>query len=296
MDGTEGDDEQYPSAPLPAHERVWRHPSEVGHAAWVGSEPPLAIGRGLTIASGAIGVVLAIAVLWAVLPTRAGTSGITVGATSPLPSISTLAAATHPALTTLPAATSPTDAPTTNSLDTITSVPVLQVLEGADDQPYPLAVAIGDGSLIVTTAKAVLGTRSLRPDAAVALLLAGGDTERLRLLMVDEHQGLAILENSGAFGGAPLPMARAVAAGEQLTFIGEHPANAVVGADGTIDTGYPVSSMREGTPVVNAHGELVALVTRGAHGVEVVRLAGLAIFDEFLATQDHATGPTLPAP
>jgi len=24
----------YPAAPLPVHERTWRHPSEMGHAAW----------------------------------------------------------------------------------------------------------------------------------------------------------------------------------------------------------------------------------------------------------------------
>ena len=56
------DDEQYEVAPLPAHERVWRHPSEMGEQAWLHSEPPLAIGRGLTMATGTIGCVLALAV------------------------------------------------------------------------------------------------------------------------------------------------------------------------------------------------------------------------------------------
>ena len=32
---------EYPRAPLPAHERQWRHPSEQGATAWSQSEPPL---------------------------------------------------------------------------------------------------------------------------------------------------------------------------------------------------------------------------------------------------------------
>ena len=73
MDRSEGnDDELYPIAPIPAHERQWRHPSEMGEQAWVASEPPLTIGRGLTAATGVIGSVLALAVLWTMLPTHAG--------------------------------------------------------------------------------------------------------------------------------------------------------------------------------------------------------------------------------
>lgn len=72
MDGVEPDDERYPDAPLPRHERAWRHPSEIGEATWRSSEPPIAVGRGLLITTGAIGSLLALAVLWAMLPTGAG--------------------------------------------------------------------------------------------------------------------------------------------------------------------------------------------------------------------------------
>jgi S1-C subfamily serine protease len=72
VDGVDPSDEEYPDAPVPQHERVWRHPSELGEAMWQRSEPPLAIGRGLLITSGAIGGLLALAVLWAMLPTNAG--------------------------------------------------------------------------------------------------------------------------------------------------------------------------------------------------------------------------------
>ena len=61
-------DPLYPAAPVPAHERTWRHPSEVGKAAWELSEPPVAIGRGLLVTTGAIGSVLGVAVLWLLSP------------------------------------------------------------------------------------------------------------------------------------------------------------------------------------------------------------------------------------
>src|SRR4051794_7587457 len=51
---------------------MWRHPSEIGDASWRRTEPPLTIGRGLLVTTGAIGGILALAVLWAMLPTAAG--------------------------------------------------------------------------------------------------------------------------------------------------------------------------------------------------------------------------------
>lgn len=77
----EPNEEEYPGAPVPRHERVWRHPSEMGESMWQRSEPPLSIGRGLLVTSGAIGGLLALAVLWAMLPTNpgAGANGATSG-------------------------------------------------------------------------------------------------------------------------------------------------------------------------------------------------------------------------
>ncbi|HEY4333437.1 MAG TPA: PDZ domain-containing protein [Ilumatobacteraceae bacterium] len=62
---SEGD---YPGAPVPAHERSWRHPSEIGASQWVHTEPPLVVGRGLSVATGAVGVVLAVGLLWLMIP------------------------------------------------------------------------------------------------------------------------------------------------------------------------------------------------------------------------------------
>ena len=65
--GTPGEPE-YPAAPLPAHERRWRHPSELGHAEWVQSEKAVGLGRGLVVTSGAIGCILGLAVVWLMVP------------------------------------------------------------------------------------------------------------------------------------------------------------------------------------------------------------------------------------
>ena len=58
----------YPVAPLPKHERQWRHPSEIGQQAWVMSEPPIALGRGLLVTTGAIGCAIGLAILWMLFP------------------------------------------------------------------------------------------------------------------------------------------------------------------------------------------------------------------------------------
>ncbi|MCU1395427.1 MAG: serine protease [Ilumatobacteraceae bacterium] len=72
------DDPEYPHAPLPAHERTWRHPSEQGATHWVQSEPPLVVGRGLSVATGTVGVVLAVGLLWLMIPHDNKGGGVSV--------------------------------------------------------------------------------------------------------------------------------------------------------------------------------------------------------------------------
>jgi hypothetical protein len=282
VEPNEADDERYPAAPMPAHERPWRHPSEVGHAAWVRSEPPLAIGRGLTIATGTIGCLLALALLWAVLPTRAGGSTIAAGSTEALPPIDL----TVPPRTIVPT----TDAPVVDHLERDA---LLQIVEGTSADPNPIAVVIGDGSLAITTARAVV--EGAGRDEGVSIAVPSGLSTRARVLLIDSAHGIAVLESD--LGGAALPVAHMVRRGDVLTAVGDRQVSTVVGANGSIPVGYPVSTMREGTPLVNQHGELVALVTRRGGVVRVVELVGLTIFDELVATRDTVAADfTLPAP
>lgn len=244
------DDQQYPPAPLPAHERMWRHPSEVGYATWLRTEPPLTIGRGLSAATGAIGLVLAAALLWAVLPTHAGT--VTIAA------------------------------PTT-------SAPAMyQIVDGAGTTPHPMAVAISNGALMVTTARAV------QPHADVSLMLDAGVTEQVQLLVVDEHDGIALLAHSSSPTHA-FSVARSLTSGELITFLGDTTATAVVAPDGSIVVRDRTRTVAEGTPAMNQRGELVALVTRSSDGLVLLPLVGLALLDDFMATGGD-THITLPAP
>ena len=235
------------------------------------------------MATGTIGCLLAVALLWAVLPTRPGGSGVAIGSTEALPPIElTVPATVQPAI--------PTVLPTN---DNAARRALLQIVDDRSGDPNPLAVVIGDGSLAITTARAVVDGSG--PDSGIPIVVPSGSSMRLRVLLVDTTHGIAVLESDT--GGAALPLARELHRGDVLRVVGERNATTVVTPDGSIELGYPVNTMREGTPLVNQRGELVALVTRRGGTVHLVELIGLSIFDELVATRNTGTpGSTLPAP
>ena len=269
------DDEQGDPAPLPAHEREWRHPSEIGERAWVYSEPPLAIGRGLTAATGAIGGLLAMAVLWTMLPTHAGRNVVATVR-------STIAELTGAALATS-RTTIPTDAaaslPPSSMASTLQRpMATYQVTVGPDLTPRAVAVSVNDGSLFITTAQAVTA------DLEVGLLLSDGSSAAARVLFVDHRLGLAVLapvareDGTRMHGIESFIVSPVMAAGDELTFFGDRQMTLTVTADNTIDSVWAADeSIREGTPVVNQRGELVALCS---HSGGVGRLVQLGNLDE----------------
>jgi S1-C subfamily serine protease len=307
MDRSEGDDELYPDAPVPEHERGWRHQSEIGQAAWANSEPPLTIGRGLSAATGAVGALLAMAVLWAIVPTHAG-RGVGVSAlgttastattladdTTPTTPPGTIAPPTTsaPALTTpLLTTTAPTTAAsntshpatstlriTTTTLDIEHPTSATYAIEQATPKvPNAVAVAIDNGSLVLTTANAVS-----RGDN-VALLTDDGDSAAAHVVMIDARDGLAVLQAETPTSTPPLRIADAVVKGDVLTFYDDEHSVVVVGDGGTVEPSWPADRMREGTPVLNQRGELVALCTHGEGGVRLVLLPHLAALRATLA-------------
>ncbi len=284
MDRSEGnDDEQYPRAPLPAHERQWRHPSEMGQHAWATSEPPLTIGRGLTAATGAIGGVLALAVLWTIVPTHAGRSaGVSVRSTVAITASAVSSSALSPSTSGRPSTTVttvPTTSNTQAAVATTTPEPPAPLPTYAVEQQGSVtltlgavAVAVSDGSLVITTAGAVVA------GDVVDLRLPDGATEQARVILVDQRTGLAVLAHDTP-AVQSFTVATAVQPGDVLSFYGTDAATAVVQADGTVDTSSLDPSvdttMPEGTPVVNQRGELVALCSHGDRGPLLVSLAGL---------------------
>lgn len=297
------DDEQGPPAPLPAHERAWRHPSEMGQQAWIHSEPPLAIGRGLTAVTGAIGGLLAMAVLWTMVPTQAGRNVVaTVRSTINRGNETGLAAerstTTRPSTTTKPSTTAlPVSVATTTratadvappSTIGLTPRPVAtyQLQQSTEVATDAVAVAVNGGGLVITTASAV---SNASPDLAVQLVLSDGTVTQARVLLVDDRSGLAVLAPETADGIESFAVATKIAPGDLLTFFGDEQKTVMIGDDNSIDATWAAdASIREGTPVVNQRGELVALCSHGDDGGRLVQLGGLDELQQAIAA--HTPG------
>jgi len=287
-DDASGDD-AYPVAPVPAHERTWRHPSELGRPVWAHSEPPITIGRGLLLTTGAIGGLLSLAVLWAMLPSagrgdeaaptavtsrandlpatiitaRPNTFVATTLIESTLP-VTTLRASTV-ATTAAPDSTAPTATAPTDPTDTTVGGTTTELLESP-----PVAVGVGN-SLVITTARAVNGRTS------ITLTDGDGKPHDAAVLMVDRERGLAVLSADAAAVTTSYDIGPAASAGDAVTVLGTtpSPATVAVAADGhlTLD-GWPQSTP-EGAPIVNGDGQLIGICSRGPSGVEVISVAGV---------------------
>ncbi len=297
----------YPPAPLPAHERAWRHPSELGQAQWAMSEPPLVVGRGLLAATGAIGTVLGLAVLWMLVPAGFDDRGEPTAGPDVTRSVQALAAVTT---------VSEFDGPVAGNQDgdndddsgggaggTVATLPAesvppntvrLSAAPRGAGTPAPtasrpaIAVMVNGSGLLLTTAAAVatLGEVALddqhddrHDDPLIAQVVA-----------VD--QGVALLAPSSA-SDATLDVLgfdaiATVAAGDPVLVLGAdafavpypeagEPLDlATVGSEGAGD----VADLAEGTPVVDAEGALVGLCTMvvtddGGTTVHIVPIATL---------------------
>lgn len=260
------DDDMEPLAPLPPHERGWRHPSEMGEQAWRQSEPPIAIGRGLAAATGVFGGLLGLALLMTMLPTHPGrtASAAVRSSISLLPPDSGSAAGE--ALVE-PGESDP-DTTQTDSESTIAgsavdpriealrnTMPTYQLRNGSD-VAVAVVVTSSAGRLVLTTADAV------RSDLTVELATGGGTTT-VSVLFVDQRSGLALLEPSAARAAHstnPFRVASSLDPGDVLTFFGDHSVALTVGDDGSLSDVWELDpSIHDGSPVVNQRGELVAL-------------------------------------
>ncbi len=300
--GADASGSEYPPAPLPPHERTWRHPSEIGRATWTHTEPPLAIGRGLLITTGAIGGLLSIAVLWAMLPSpgrgsNAAPTVVTSTANSqPAPLVTvrpeTLVATSLdlrlPATTVAAGAvnTTPSDSgdSTTTTLESSPPTASTQLSDQLD--ATPVAVSISD-SFVITTARAV-------PTGSSSITLTGADGQphNATVLMVDRDLGLAVLSSDAAATGS-YGIGPAAAPGDVVTVLGALPtsANVSVDAAGRLTLDAWSDSMAEGTPVVNADGLLVGMCSHGSAGPELVSVAKVATM--LHAPKPAKTGPWL---
>lgn len=289
------DDEDYPSAPVPQHERAWRHPSEMAQVAWTGSEPPLALGRGLMIATGTIGALLAVAVLWAMLPAAGETpsaASVTVTGRIPAttsdvgrPSSSVSAAIT--ATTSRPMTTTTEIADTLRPTATEASVPAPAPTVHVTSSAAMSNAVMLTGGLMVTTVQAIGDELDLQIDDGLASLAA-------TVLLVDDDAGVAVLMPSASSNASPYEVA-GCSPGEHVIVLDDEPFDAAVteAADGTMWLDADDGAL-EGTPVVNAAGNLVGLYSGRDDGARLVRVDHLrhALADPDRGTPGEATAPT----
>ena len=299
-------DPDYPRAPLPAHERTWRHPSEQGASQWVLSEPPLVVGRGLTLATGTIGVFLAVGLLWLMIPhNNRGGGGVaaqgstTVRSTGVEPGSSrqsTPAAITNSPITTISSVV--VSATTTTPMPAVTAT---TVGSGATDssaapttrverptttaamirQPA-MAVALAPGHFVATTAASV-GTES-----SVTVQLPSGEHVVGTVYSVDQTSGIAVISLPSGVDTSPMAPSQAQIPTDAAVVLTPQPSPVSVwrGDTGTQITTNPSIRLAEGALVLDADSHLIGLCTMAADGVHLVDAGSiLAAINDAIASE-----------
>ena len=287
-------DADYPRAPLPAHERSWRHPSEVGAEHWVQSEPPLVVGRGLSVATGTVGAVLALGLLWLMVPHPRGGSDVAVesSTTSARTAIvATAAPTTRDTVTTMsgvdvstgsPITIDRIDGPTsttggspaTSASPSLTASPMPTMLLDSGStttEQLPVAVALVPGHYLVTTAAAVRGREGF------AVMLPSGQSVVGAVVSVDPSSGTAVLSVGADVDDAMIPASTAdITSGTVVVMAPEATTARLWVDDSGTQIGYHGDmGSSEGSIVLDDDGRLVGLCTRSARGMQLVAVADL---------------------
>ncbi len=305
-------DPEYPNGPLPAHERQWRHPSEIGATQWAASEPPLVVGRGLSIATGTVGVALAVGLLWLMIPhhSRSGViaeasvtslrlttatdgDGDTGGFLAPgttahdrdsVPHTAVVAntVATNTAVTNTAVAITAS----TISSRTSTPMPTLLISKGPVAASNPAtALALTPGHFVVTTARAVRGRSGLE------VLLPTGETVVGAVVMVDEADGTAVLSVPSEIDASVVQLSpdTSQATGIVMTSPAPLRVNVVTDASGVHLMYDRDTEPGEGSLVLDSQGRLLGMCTMSTKGASLVSV------DTMLKALDQAEAIDAPA-
>lgn len=242
------DDPEYPNAPLPAHERTWRHPSEQGATHWVQSEPPLVVGRGLSVATGTVGAVLAAGLLWLMIPhdnkgggvavqgsttVRVAAETLTSRQTSSLPANAPieLSAGPVPALAVTSTSPPPTEATTSTPSLRPTTEPTPPSSPTVSAPPSSTAPSV-DSSSPASTGETPPPVETVRPAMAIAVSvglshfvaataaavggqstmtvqLPSGDSTTASVVSINSGTGIAVLAIPDDVDAAPIEPSRA---------------------------------------------------------------------------------------
>lgn len=258
-DRTEGRGSTYPTGPIPPHERIWRHPSELGFAALTAADSsPVNIGR---TGRSLLGIsTVACATMMAVL-------FVALQPTSPDYDTQNVIALTNSELS-----IASLNYPSTVALGVGTDLP--------DPNPRRSNDAVGimlpNGQFLITTMAAIAEVD------AIDVRLAGGRTVRARVVQTYPELSVAVLSvseesTSSAFPEIDVmrlaPRGVKFSKGQVVMALIDVPRQLTV-SDKINDVLYSLQSssmtandltyVSEGTPIVNKSGQLVGLCTHFA--------------------------------
>ena len=212
-------------APLPPHERAWRHPSELAAAnrEALSADEPSGTSRTIALVGGAAGVIV-IALLVLTLAPRRNDSPVAVSSTS----------------TPGPATPIPRVATAGLGLD-ITALGV-----------HPIATPIGDDGFAVTTSRSILG-RSELGDRLIDVELVTGHVTRAFVVDPGENGGVAWLSLEDGADDHGLDMAIDMPLAGDVVTVLAHPPMLVEFAR------IQQVEAADGTPVIDDDGDVVGL-------------------------------------
>lgn len=261
-------------APLPPHERSWRHPSELAADTRqeIRTERPSRSVRTAALTGGTLTIVLVGAVVLSLTPR--GAANPTVAGSTPLPQRITSVALASPATDTIRRSTAAAAAAGTPA-------PLVETVASARTAA-PLATVLDEDGLAVLPSHSVVarlhhGHRGAR--TTITVTLHDGSTSTASVVAAGDGHGLAVVRVDGppattsSFAVAPdVPGDReivTVLAGEPIEVEMRH----LTGGDPDVTTlATMLTTMLDGTAVVDGDGQLVGLLTTDAAGGRLLAL------------------------
>ncbi|HEY5877125.1 MAG TPA: PDZ domain-containing protein [Ilumatobacteraceae bacterium] len=258
-------DAEYPAAPTPPHERLWRHPSELAASTVTEMPTTTAVGRGFFVLTGVAAIALAFGLVQ-LLSSEPRNSVISDGASSVNSVETATTGGTFPSSSaSVLAASSTAAAPTTTSGPT-----------GASASPAPpntlltslgrSAIVWADGTWAVTTAD------GLALGQTTDVTLPDGTSRVASVLAVDDETGLALLalaDPSGTMPPAP-DVASLPAAGATVLAIAldgtSVSATLVAESNELLVQPDGPAELNDGAPLTDQNGAVVGLCSRSADG------------------------------
>lgn len=235
-----------PPAPLPPHERVWRHPSEIGDSLRRDLVMPVSmesVGRGVAAFSMSVGLLIVVGLILLARPSSVGRADAA-------------------------------------EVIRLSGADIELVSLGSDRRDdTPMAVMVEQGPLLVTTLAAVGDREQIR------VRLTDGSTHDVAVVHVDDASSIAVLalpdDDPGPAVSLPnVPITR----GQEVVVISEriHRLSVMSIADdhrvviGTSNVAFDPYAVAEGAPVIDRSGRLIGLCTHIGDDVVLIDTASIS--------------------